>query len=258
MLDVGSGAAIHLRAGDADWLIDGGPLLRYRQVTLPYLRARGVNFLDAFLLTHGDAQHIGCASTLIDDFAPRRIFDSPVADRSSTRKTFRRTLAERRMGVAFCQRGDIFQLAPGATLRVLHPPAGLRRSVADDKALVLLLDNGAVRTLFTSDSGFLTERWLLEHEPDLRVDLLVRGQHTRDFPAHRTFWRDSRHKWRSALRPAYGESPERNAAWARQIEARGVHGFSQQQSGAVSVEIRGRDFAVRGFLNGQSFRSRAR
>lgn len=258
VLDLGSGAAIHLRAGGADWLIDGGPTLRYRQVTLPYLRSRGVNLLDAFLITHGDAQHIGCADSLVDDFAPRRIFDSPVADRSPTRKAFRRTLAQRQKGVAFCQRGDVFELSPGTTLRVLHPPAGLRRSAADDKALVLLLDNGLVRTLFTSDSGFLTEQSLLEQEPELRVDLLVRGQHAKELSGTPDFLARLAPQVAVCASPGYGESRERIAAWTRQSEARGITVFSQEQCGAVSVEMHGRDFIVRSFLNGQTFRSRAR
>jgi ComEC/Rec2-related protein len=258
VLDVGSGAAIHLRAGEADWLIDGGPTVRYRQVTLPYLRSRGVNFLDAFLLSHGDAQHIGSASHLVDDFAPRCILDSPVADRSSTRKTFRRTLAGRQRGVAFCQRGDLFQLSPETTLRVLHPPAGLRRNAADDKALVLLLESGSVRTLFTSDSGFLTERWLLEHDPALRVDLLVRGQHPKEFSGTPDFL--ARLAPQVAICPAagFGEPRDRHAAWRRQSEDRGITVFSQEECGAVAVAINGGGFVVRSFLNGQTFRSRAR
>ncbi len=42
-----------------DWLVDCGAHYRYGQIVLPYLRSRGVNRLDAFVLTHGDAQHIG-------------------------------------------------------------------------------------------------------------------------------------------------------------------------------------------------------
>ena len=37
-------------------------------------------------VTHGDAQHIGSALSLVADFQPRAIYDSPVKDRSSTRK----------------------------------------------------------------------------------------------------------------------------------------------------------------------------
>ena len=36
------------------------------------------------------------------------------------------------------------------------------------------------RVLFTSDSGYATEQWLLENEPDLRADILVKGQHGKD------------------------------------------------------------------------------
>jgi ComEC/Rec2-related protein len=78
VLDVGDGAAIHLRNGSGEWLVDGGPAWRYPNVTLPYLRSRGVNRLDGLFLTHGDAQHLGSAASLLADLRPRQVFDTPV------------------------------------------------------------------------------------------------------------------------------------------------------------------------------------
>src|SRR5213078_1519084 len=43
-LDLRSGAALHFRAGDRDWLVDTGPARDYERVLYPYLRARGLNW----------------------------------------------------------------------------------------------------------------------------------------------------------------------------------------------------------------------
>ena len=54
--DGGSGAAIHLRAGDAVWLIDGGVSSPTGSLPCPICDARN-DSLDAFFLTDGDAQN---------------------------------------------------------------------------------------------------------------------------------------------------------------------------------------------------------
>jgi beta-lactamase superfamily II metal-dependent hydrolase len=98
-----------------------------------------VNQLDALLLTHGDAQHVGGAKEALGDFEPRTIYDSPFKDRSSTRRKFHAELSARGRGKAMIARDD--ELPCGiATVRVLYPPIGLTRGNADDKALVLRIE----------------------------------------------------------------------------------------------------------------------
>jgi hypothetical protein len=46
-LDVGPGAAIHLRNRGADWLIDCGPERNFKRIVRSYLRFRGTNALTA-------------------------------------------------------------------------------------------------------------------------------------------------------------------------------------------------------------------
>jgi ComEC/Rec2-related protein len=258
VLEVGAGAAIHLHGQQSEWLIDGGSTMRYGHTTLPYLRTRGVNRLDALLLTHGDAQHIGSAAAVLEDFTPRRIFDSPLKDRSPVRRDFHATLAKQGFGEAFCQRGDVLAFAANATLRVLYPPAGLRRTVTDDKAVVLLLEAGGVRALFMSDSGFLTEQWLLENEPDLRADLLIKGWHTKDLSGTPNFLGRVAPQVVICSPLGYGEPSEKINEWSREIAAHGITVFRQDQCGAVTVQIRGHEFTAHGFVNDQTFRSRAR
>src|SRR5205823_4061635 len=80
-LEVGDGAAIHVRAGGGDWLVDCGGVRDYDGALLPYLRSRGVNGLDGIVLTHGDTAHIGAAWSASEDFRPRWIADTFYGDR---------------------------------------------------------------------------------------------------------------------------------------------------------------------------------
>jgi ComEC/Rec2-related protein len=259
VLDLRDGGAIHLRSGASDWLLDCGSSFDYGRIVLPFLRSRGVNRLDGLLLTHGDTHHIGGALSALDDFQPRSFVESPLHDRSPTRAAIHAELAARHWGKAICVRGDIIHLAPDASLRVLFPPAGLQRTAADDKTIVLQLVSAGTRVLFMSDSGFSTEQWLLENEPDLRSDLLVKGQHAKDFSGTSDFLARVQPQAVICSQLEANRSVEPLDEWAREATARGIAVFRQDRTGAVRVELRdGGQFEVRAFLGGQILRSRAR
>ncbi|MEQ1859656.1 MAG: ComEC/Rec2 family competence protein [Chthoniobacteraceae bacterium] len=255
VLDVGAGAAIHLRSGRHDWLIDGGKDSRFRNVALPYLRSRGVNRLDALVLTHGDAQHIGGAIEALDDFTPKLILDSTIKDLSPTRRGFHAALAEAHRGKVFARRGDEF-VAGAARVRVLFPPAGWKRPAADDKALVILVECEGRSVLLMSDSGVATERWLIEHEPALRADVIVKGHHGKDFSGTADFLAHVRPAAIVVGAPDFrAPAPQSLDEWTAATRSRGVTVFRQDECGAVSVRIRDGAIELAGFVNAQRFRA---
>ena len=258
VFDLHGGGATHLRAGGRDWLLDCGHTAHYPRTILPYLRSRGVNRLDGLLLTHGDAQHISAAVEVLADFSPRLVVDSPLKDRSPARRALFEELAANRLGKRISCPGDEIQIAPGAVLKVLFPPPGLVRSTVDDKALVVRLDCAGRRVLFTSDSGFATEQWLLQNEPDLRADVIVKGQHAKDFSGTSEFISRVQPSAIVCSALGFGALPDGLDAWTRSITARGIAVFRQDECGAAVAEIRDGEITIRGFANGQIFKSRAR
>jgi ComEC/Rec2-related protein len=258
VLDLGEGGATHLRAGACDWLLDCGGTADYDRIVLPYLRSRGVNQLDGLLLTHGDSRHLGGALPAIADFTPACLVESALGDRSPARRELHRALARRNHGKGIYERGDFLHPLDHATGRVLYPPAGIQRRTADDMALVIRLEAAGTRVLLMSDSGLLTEQWLLQNEPDLRSDLLIKGQHAQDPSGTPDFL--ARVQPQAVICSALGRNapPEPLAAWARALTTQGIAVFRQDRTGAVRVEIGEEGFALRGYVNGQTFRSRAR
>lgn len=257
-LDCGEGAAIHLRAETHDWLLDCGSASAYSRIVLPYLRSRGINRLDGLFLTHGDAQHLGGAIGALDDLQPRALFEAPLRDRSTARRNLHGILEQRAWGKALLWRGDRMPLGGDAALCVLYPPPGLVRNLADDKALVLRIECAGTRVLFLSDSGFATEQWLLENEPDLRSDVLVKGWHARDFSGTPDFLAAVQPQAVVCSALEYGASAAMLDEWSRAVTARGVIVFRQDQCGAVRGEIRDGTIELRAFARPQTFRSRAR
>lgn len=242
VLDVPGGGAIHIRTnneGRHDWMLDCGSASAFTYSVAPYLRSRGVNHLDGFLLTHGDSQHIGGSAELLRDMAPAEVIDSPLRDRSPYRKAAQATLEASAQGKGIVSRGDILTLAPGITLRILFPPEGLRATSADDKAFVLRLDAGGKRILFTSDAGFLTERWLLENAPveELHSDILIKQMHGKDFSGTPAFLAAVRPTLLVASSTPFPPQEHINDDWAAQVESRGIRLLRQDRTGAVKITL---------------------
>jgi ComEC/Rec2-related protein len=181
VLDVGDGAAVHIRSEGRDWLIDGGPSVLYRRTLLPALRSNGVNRLDGWLLTHGDSAHIGCGLPLLADFAPRLILDLPQRDRSSSRRAIQTAVFSSGQSFQFIATGRTFQISPNTRCEILFPPPTLLRDRADDLAAVFLIRHGPFSLLFLGDAGHGTEEWILAHYPGLKADCVVKGWHAADY-----------------------------------------------------------------------------
>lgn len=250
VLDLGEGAANHLRTAAGDWLIDCGHAQPFRRTVLPFLRSRGVNRLEGIVLTHGDAQHMGGAIDVLEELRPAIWWDNALKDRSQTRRKLHQELTERRIGKRFLRRGEVASLGPDCQLEVLFPPAGYARSLADDKALVLRLHVGRIRLLFMSDSGFATESWLLEHEPDLRADVLIKGWHSRDLSGGIDFIARVAPRVVIAGTPNFGTPPERTEQWAAALRARGIPLLRQEEVGGVMLDLSPAEVRLRPYVTG--------
>lgn len=248
------GGAAHVRADGRDWLLDCADEARYNHTVLPYLRSRGVNRLDGLLFTHGNVKHMGAATVAIGDFRPALLAESILSDKSSTRRKLHGWLAEQNRGKGLYMRDDCIQLGRGATLRVLFPPPGLKRTAAADMALVLQLQCGSTRVLFMSAAGFSTEQWLIENEPDLRSDILIKGQHPNDLSGTPDFLSRVAPKVVVCSQLGYGKPVTQLDAWAADAAAQGITVFRQDKTGAVHIDIRDEGYEVRAFLGGQTFR----
>src|SRR5215510_7125650 len=172
VLDLGAGAAVHLRTQGRDWLFDCGSERTYERVVREYLHWAGVNRLTGVVLTHGDSQHIGGITQLLQDFPRVRVIDNPAPDRSVLHRRLSRMLpAPKKRGIkpAELAAGHSFLLTHDVIAHVLFPPLGFAGATADDQALVIrLLIPTETFILFMSDNGAETERALLSNGLDLQ------------------------------------------------------------------------------------------
>ena len=254
-LDVGAGAAVHVRSDGGDWLFDCGSARDYERVLRSYLHAAGVNRIEGVLLSHGDSLHIGAADLLMRDFVPRHLFDNSTPDRSTVHRRLRELFLNHQVSVTNLRAGKNFTIGSAVAGKVLFPPSGLSATTADDQALVVQLSVETAKILFMSDSGYPTEKWLLASAADLRSDILIKGQHYSGNSGSDAFLNSVRPRLIIATSrdfPGHERIPDE---WAERVRARGIKLFRQDETGAVELEFGQRVWEAHSYVTDEIFRS---
>ncbi|WP_245894411.1 DNA internalization-related competence protein ComEC/Rec2 [Planomicrobium soli] len=173
-LDVGQGdsALVELPHRKAVYLIDSGGLLRFeqkafqersrpyevgRQVVAPYLKGRGISRIDAFVLSHADADHAEGAEEIFQLFRIDELHLSPGSESTALIKALLPFAKESE--VRFPGRGSSWQ--EGNVRFTYIAPADAVYEGNND-SLVLLMESGKFRVLFTGDLEASGEKELVE------------------------------------------------------------------------------------------------
>jgi ComEC/Rec2-related protein len=172
VLPLNGGHALFLdQPGHADdWLVDTGNSSACEFVTIPFLRAQGVNRLAHLALTQGDVRQMGGAAEILADFLPDDLVTSSMPARSPNYRKLTSDLAGSRQPWRKLNRGDAT-----APWLILHPDPSDHFAQADDNALVLAAQLEGVRVLLLSDLGRDGQESLLRREPDLHADIVIAG-----------------------------------------------------------------------------------
>lgn len=252
VFDVGSGGAQLLRTRQQAWLFDTGSRNDFLKIVEPGLRTAGIGRLDALVITHGDVGHAGGAMFCLAETRPRRILDSALRDRSSTRKTLHAALRDLGFPKSIALPGDIHRIGENTVARILFPNSHDTARTADDQAIVVAAEVQGFRVLLMSDSGVVTEDALMQrYSQELPSDILVLGRHGKDIFATEEFLKMVQPRVvvlapQDAFREKFDE-----VALRKRLEATKAVIFDQTEAGAVVITFEQRGAQVRGFVNEQ-------
>lgn len=168
-LDVGQGTAVVVRTREHALVFDAGPAFASgsdtgRLVVLPYLRAQGIDRLDRIVISHGDRDHAGGLTVLLERHPEAELLSGE----------------PERLGYGrarYCRRGQAWTW-DGVRFEFLHPGPGWRFS-GNDASCVLRINTRAGRVLLTGDVERAAERALVGTFPgnDLAADVLQVPHH---------------------------------------------------------------------------------
>ena len=242
-LDVGQGDAAVCRFSSGHTIVvDCGPATESYDagdwVVVPYLRSRGINRVDAVIVTHSDSDHSGGLAALLRALEVRAVWrngrdDSSAAFRAIAARAREHDVALRQVGA-----GDSVAGLGIAHMGVLFPPrdssllAGLSEN---DCSIVLRVAEQGDTLLFTGDTGERAERIyarVLRRDRGARVDVLKVAHHGSKFSTGDTLLAVIRPRYAvvSVGRNRYGH-PARETM--ERLRTAGVHVLRTDESGTL-------------------------
>lgn len=171
-LDVGQGDCIYVELpGKEKFLVDGGSssvgsVGKYR--ILPFLKAKGVRYLEAVFVTHPDEDHCNGIQELLSQGKQQGIrvgcLILPDIGESSKGQGYReleKAASEAGISLQYISRGQYIQ-EKDTLLECLHPVSGFESTDANAYSIVLRFTSGSFTALLTGDLEGSGEQALLE------------------------------------------------------------------------------------------------
>lgn len=169
VLDVGQGLASVVETSRHVLVFDAGARLSERfdlgrAVVVPFLRSRGVDFVDRIVVSHGDIDHSGGVASLLRALPAGEVLGGPGVERLHAEQET-------------CRLGQHWSW-DGVDFEVLHPPPGPRAASENDGSCVIRVSGPGGAALLTADIEAEAEaRLIADHRGALAADVLVVPHH---------------------------------------------------------------------------------
>jgi competence protein ComEC len=157
-IDVGQGDGVLVQAGGEDYLIDAGRAEEGPNV-VDFLRARGVEELEAIVVSNPDADHIGGFLDVFDAFEVGVVYVSGDPKGTLTYNSFLRGVREEGSKVEVVRSGRQLDWG-GVRVDVIAPPVGELFSETNDNSVAILLSYGTARVLLAGDAEARVEEYM--------------------------------------------------------------------------------------------------
>ncbi len=188
-LDVGQGQAILMQLpGRANILFDAGSLHKDnigQRIVVPFLDYRGINKIDAIIISHDDVDHINGIPEIVEHcdvngvYANDAFFSAAKADPNDTAAFLSNVLRKKKKDFEIKNIKDL-NLNSSAKIKILWPSEETccNNELSDnDKSVVLLIEFADRKILLCSDIEKFAQKKLLLLFPNLKADLVVVPHH---------------------------------------------------------------------------------
>jgi len=249
-LDVGQGDGALIRTPGGRWvLVDAGPADRRidagRRVVAPFLARHRVRRLDAALISHAHADHLGGLPAVLRRVPATVILEPGMPTDDGGYRAFLDWAAAEGQPWRPARRGEHFTL-DGVRFEILHPDTTWSWWGLDlnESSLVVRVEWGAFSALLTGDAGFPAESLLAGRLG--RVDLLKVGHHGSRGSTGERFLRETAPRVAviSAGRNNLHGHPAPDAL--ARLGAAGARIFRTDRDGSVRVSVTPSAMTIRG------------
>lgn len=179
------GDAILIQSGGHNVLIDTGDLDEREKLRAELSKA-AVKKIDAVILTHPHADHIGGMAMLLDEYSVGKVYDNGMPSTSRIYLGYMKQLKEKHIERRGLAAGDRVDLGGGAVFEVLGPSAELVQAGSvkgykhdpNNESVVGRLVFGSFTMMFTGDAEKKEEQAILAAAGDrVQSKVLKAGHH---------------------------------------------------------------------------------
>ena len=184
VLNVGQGDAILIQTEEQNVLVDTGDLDE-RDKLRAELRKAEVKKIDAVILTHPHADHIGGMGMLLDEYTVGKVYDNGMPSTSKIYLGYMKQLKEKHIERKGLAAGDRVDLGGGAVFEVLGPAAELVKEGSvkgykhdpNNESVVGRLVFGSFTMMLTGDAEKKEEQAILAGGGNVQSKILKAGHH---------------------------------------------------------------------------------
>ena len=239
MISINHGDSILLHTTKGDYaLIDAG----YPEAgTLKYLKEHNINHLDLLIATHGHEDHIGGIPEVLRSVQVDRFIENGQVVPSTYFDEYEKALKETGIRRETIRSGDRINF--GELTFLVWNPSRIRDDTVNNNSIVLFLEVGKVKFLFTGDIEKPIEERLVNSRLNLHVDVLKVAHHAGNTSSEPAFLEE--------VKPAiamYSASnffpgfPDENTIDNLRIAGAKVYGTNF--NGTITVNTDGRTYSV--------------
>ncbi len=157
-MDVGQGDGILVQSGGKNYLVDAGRPEEGPNV-VDFLRSRGVESLEAIVVSNPDADHVGGFLDVLDAYSVPTVYLSGDTKGTSTFNAFLRAVQDEGSEVVESRAGMRMDWG-GMQVDVISPPPGELFKETNDNSVGLLLTFGTARILLAGDAEKKAEEYM--------------------------------------------------------------------------------------------------
>lgn len=173
-IDVGQADCMLLECEGKYMVIDGGNRAD-SSLVIAYLQNQGIEEIEAVVNTHPHEDHVGGLPAVLAVYPVKAVYGTSKVYSSSVYDDFLRYIDQQGQELNIPKPGDSFYLG-SAQVTFLGPVKSGYEDL-NDTSLVLMVQFGDNKFLFTGDMESVAERDLVESGADLKADVLKVGHH---------------------------------------------------------------------------------